>query len=253
MTEDPAQATGTASRDDQPGALDHLLSLLPEEDRQAVRLRLDHDAAARQELTDWAEDFLTHASRLSDPQLAARTWDLLQARLWPAEEGPKGLRGFIASLGIGELVIGTALAAGLAWLAWESGLMVPDTAPDYAARIRAETPAAPGDLPVSFDAAFDADHRTLTLEQRGREAAEGHAFQLWLVSGDADPLPLLVWPAGELSLAVTLQPGAASLLKDGTLGLSEEPADATPAPRPTGPMLAQGKVQPASAILAGDD
>lgn len=155
----------------------------------------------------------------------------------PADDDtPTGWKGFIASLGITELVLGTAAAALLAFFAWDSDLMQPRRAPDYAAEIGAAGAA------VRFTAVYDEDTGTLEVQRDGMEAQPGRSYQLWMLAGDAQPVPLMVWQREAENQRVVLGPEAAEVMPGATLAVSDEPFGGSPTGLPTGEVLATGAV-----------
>ncbi|MGI3165938.1 anti-sigma factor domain-containing protein [Pseudooceanicola sp. 200-1SW] len=159
----------------------------------------------------------------------------------PEEEGPApGWRGFLASLGLGELVIGSMAASLLAFAAWELGWMQPDpdlAAPAYHARIGAE------EAPLRLAAEVTPAEGLLTLELLAGQAAPGRALHLWWVSADGAPLSLLVWPEGAARQDLPLSPALATRLEGAVLAVTDEPAGGAPEGRPTGAVLATGALR----------
>ncbi|MBR9763459.1 MAG: hypothetical protein GYB53_08030 [Rhodobacteraceae bacterium] len=218
--------------EDKVRAAEYLLDLLPAEDHHAFEARLTREPALRMLVAGWADDFVAMTDAIAEVEVPPHVWEALRGRLWQEEPAPRGLRGFIASLGIGELVIGTAAAAALAFLAWETGLMTPAELPDFQASIGTEADAA------RYIAAFDPDSGQLSLDRLGEAAPSGSSHELWLIAGDGAPISLLVWPAGSARQVIDLPPPLARQAPGATLAISLEPAGGSPAAGPTGPVLA---------------
>ncbi|WP_010142063.1 anti-sigma factor domain-containing protein [Oceanicola sp. S124] len=199
-------------------AADYVLDLLPPDARLAFEARLSSEPALSTLVGTWRDDPLAMQEALSGQPLPAATRRALRARLWDDPPVPQGLRGFIASLGIAELVIGTAAAAALAFLAWETGLMSPRDLPYYRASLGG------GDDPVRYEVAFDPDAARLSLQRLGLPAPEGQGHHFWLVAGDAAPISLLAWPGQAERQVIDLPPPLARLAPGADLRLTLEPA-----------------------------
>jgi anti-sigma-K factor RskA len=72
--------------------------------------------------------------------------------------------------------------------------------------------------------------------------AQAKSLELWLIEGDKSPVPLGVLPDtgdGE----IIIPPDMRGRLKDGvTLAVSIEPFGGSPTGKPTGPVVAAGKI-----------
>ncbi|MBY5972174.1 anti-sigma factor [Ferrimonas balearica] len=226
-------------------AAEYVLGLLEPAEAEAFEARLATDPALRALTAAWADDLVAITDAIPEAQVPDHVWQALQARLWPAAQAeggaiPRSWRGFIASLGLGELVVGTVAAALLAFVAWEFGWMQPDpdlAAPEYVAEIGEATG------PVRFAAGYDTDSETLVLERLAGAAAAGRSLELWLIAGDAAPVSVAVWPEGADRQEVVLPSGLAARVPEAVLAVSDEPAGGSPTGLPTGAVLATGAVR----------
>ncbi|PJE29737.1 Anti-sigma-K factor RskA [Pseudooceanicola antarcticus] len=225
------------SQAEQIGAAEYLLDLLSPEDRAAFLTRLAEAPALAQLVEDWAGDPAAMAEALEELPASDRLRRALLDRLRADDIAPRGLRGFIASLGIGELVIGTATAVALAFLAWEYGLMETPLSPGYEARLEAAGPAGE----TGYLIRFNPDTARLILTRDGPSAPQGAGHQLWLLAGDA-VIPLLLWPEGETEQRLDLPAPVAALAPGATIAVTLEPLGGV-LTQPQGPTLAEAELR----------
>lgn len=221
-------ATGTAL------AGEYVLGLLDPDEVALAEARLADDPVFASRIADWQARFAPMLDGAPPEQPPPAVISRLDATLFPDRARPLWQR-----LGLVQALIGAAAAAVLLWGALQFDLLSPDPA---------ETPGAepaPGLTATLSDpgGAFDISVRyvpatgLLTLVVEAGAPEPGRVFRLWLVSGDAPPLPLgVLAPEGETTIPVpeALRPGLAT----GALALSDDPASAVTDPVPGGPMRA---------------
>lgn len=218
--------------DDRILAAEYVLGLLSAADRRRVEERLGGDTALRAEVAQWEESFAALTDPIPEVAPPDSLWRGISAALdAPANAAPKR-RGF----GILGYALGGVLAAGLAWVVINSGVMTP-AAPEYQARIAAE------DNAILFAAAYDVDTGQLDLRRQAGAAAAGRSLEFWLIAPNEAPVSVMVWPAGAQAETVQLPADLAAKLPGAVLAISDEPEGGSPTGQPTGAVLALGPVQ----------
>ncbi|WP_163846132.1 anti-sigma factor [Pseudooceanicola aestuarii] len=231
--------TLTPEEEDRVLAAEFVLGLLSAGQRRAFEDRLNRDPALRATVAAWTEDFTALTDDMEEVRAPAHVWDAIRAEAFGETRG----RTFLRRLSLGPLVLGTAAACLVAWLAVDRGWLGPDQGetarPEMQAMIAAE------DETVRYAAAYDADSADLTVTRQGVDAAAGRAHELWLIApGGAAPVSVLVWNAGSAqdSRTVTLPEALRGALPGATLAISDEPQGGSPTGAPTGAVLATGTV-----------
>ncbi len=221
---------GPDREEDSATAAEYVLGLLAPEELALAERRLAEDAAFRELVRDWTEQLAT----LTDDIPAVEPPKALQAqlfrRLFPEEERRPGLLG---RWGIWPLLLGGAVAAGLAVLALNPGLLPRGTgAADYAARIAAQ------DESLVVEARFDQDTGRLEVRRTAGDVPEGRDYELWLVHDDTTT-SLGVLPREELGV-IEVRADLIPEFENNALALSEEPLGGSPTGQATGEVVAVG-------------
>ena len=218
--------------DDRILAAEYVLGLLSAADRRRVEERLGGDTALRAEVAQWEESFAALTDPIPEVAPPDSLWRGISAALdAPANAAPKR-RGF----GILGYALGGVLAAGLAWVVINSGVMTP-AAPEYQARIAAE------DNAILFAAAYDVDTGQLALEYRAGAHGPDRSFEFWLIADGEAPVSVIVWPDGSRAETVTLTAEQAARVSGAVLAISDEPLGGSPTGQPTGAVVALGPLQ----------
>ncbi|WP_136634914.1 anti-sigma factor [Pseudooceanicola onchidii] len=218
--------------DDRILAAEYVLGLLSPADMRGVEDRLGGDAALRSEVAQWQETFVTFTDPIPEVTPPEHLWPAITRDL----DTPVTTRPRRFGLGVLGYALGGVLAAGLAWVAFDSGVMRP-AAPEYQARIAAE------DDSLVFEAAFDADTGQLALQYRTGGHAPGTSLEFWLIAEGQAPVSVIVWPDGSQAETVELPSDLTGQLTGAVLAISEEPAGGSPTGQPTGPVRAVGPLQ----------
>ncbi|MBE9638406.1 anti-sigma factor [Salipiger mangrovisoli] len=211
-------------------AAEYVLGLLPVPERQAFEARLARDPALAREVASWCACFAALTADISEVAPPASLWPRLEARLHGAAQPPLWRQ-------LLPYLLGAVLAAGLAWAAMVTGLLGP-ALPDLRADLRAGVQG----LEISLD--YAAGRRTLTVHRTAGAYPPDQVLQLWMLSDSAEaPVPLgIVAPEGPTDLV--LERALAGQISGATLALSLEPPGGAPDGRPTGPVIALGKLAP---------
>lgn len=218
--------------DDRILAAEYVLGLLSAADRRDVETRLGGDVALRGEVAMWEESFADLAGPIPEVTPPDSVWRGIVAAL----DTPMTARPKRRGLGILGYALGGVMAAGLAFVAVNSGIMSP-AAPEYQARIAAE------DDTLVFAAAYDEDTGQLALQYETGGHAPDTSLEFWLIAEGEAPVSVIVWPDGSLAEVVTLPSDLGAKVPGAVLAISEEPAGGSPTGLPTGPVRAVGPVQ----------
>ncbi|WP_323765296.1 anti-sigma factor domain-containing protein [Marinovum sp.] len=214
--------------DDSVLAAEYVLGLLsePEEDAFAGRLFLEPDLRRACDL--WAEHFATLADAAEAVRPPASLWPAIRARAY----GPHVP--FWKRLNLGTAVIGTALAAGLAFAALRFGWLEPVPLP-LTAELSSETAGQVARI------ALDPESGAIEAELVGLFPDAGRARELWLIQGGNPPVSLGLLDAGTV-VRLDLPADLRASLEGAVLAISDEPAGGSPTGQPTGAVLATGAV-----------
>ncbi len=216
--------------DDLALAGEYVLGVLDAAERAEVeqRIRSDkvfasHIAAWERRLDAMSDGFAEVPAPALLPQIEARLFGK------PANASPRG-RSSAPGWWM-RFVTGTVMATVLAALA----LMVLPP-PSLQGPVLQATLQAEGQ-PLVFDARYDTASGALTITRtRGTAAEAGRVHELWLIAGEAAPVPL-----GLIELA-DLQTTLPALPEGAVLAVSLEPAGGSTTGAPTGPVLVTGVV-----------
>ncbi|MDF1854360.1 anti-sigma factor [Pseudooceanicola sp.] len=225
-------AQGDISQEDRALAGEYLLGVLEPPEARAFEARLNVEPALRAEVAAWADSFAGMTEAIAPQMPPSRVWDAVSDDVFGKTRG-----GFWSRIGVMPTLIGAAAAAAIAFAVVQSGLLVPEFAPEF----RAEVTASDTDL--RFRADYDAESGRLQLTHLAGEVAPGRSLELWLIAADAAPVSVIVWPTGAHQEAIILPAAMAAALPGALLAISDEPEGGSPTGAPTGAVLATGDVR----------
>ncbi|WP_417523578.1 anti-sigma factor domain-containing protein [Marinovum sp.] len=216
------------SDDDSVLAAEYVLGLLSEAEEDAFARRLFLEADLRHACDNWSAHFAAMAAAGQEVKPPARLWPAIEERVY----GPP--IPFWRRLNLGTAVIGTALAAGLAFAALRFGWLEPETLP-LTAQLTSE---AAGEV---ARITLDTDTGMVEAELVGLFPDAGRARELWLIQGGNAPVSLGLLAPGTV-VALTMPAALWQSLDGAVLAISDEPAGGSPTGQPTGAVLATGAV-----------
>lgn len=213
-------------------AAEYVLGLLPEPETQAFEALLARDAGLREEVASWQACFAALTADIPEVTPPEGLWPRLEARLHRAPRVPLWRQ-------LAPYLLGAVAAAGIAWAAMVSGVMTPGgTGPELHARLVA------GVQGLALQADYAPRSRRLTVRREAGELPSDRALELWLLSDSAGaPVSLGVLTEGAETV-LDLPPALARQLSGAAIALSEEPPGGSPTGRPTGPVIALGRLAP---------
>lgn len=221
----------TPEDDLQADAAEYVLGTGDAASRAAAAARLGRDPAFAAAVAQWESRLAALNDGFAEVPAPPGVLGRVEARLFPTLPRRRfGWRG----------VLGGALAAGALALALLAvlprGALPPPPAlvPPLVAEV-----AAP-DRALVFEARLDATSASLSVARvAGQAAAAGQVHQLWLIAGDAAPVPLGLLAQDSVTLALAQAPAPGAIL-----AVSLEPQGGSPTGLPTGPVLATGAITP---------
>lgn len=215
---------------------EYVLGLLGPAEAEAFRRLAEGDPDIAARVAVWRETLAALADSLPAAVPPPGLWRRIEARLF-GRPAPLWRR-----LGIGQAVIGGALAAAMVYGALQYGVLdLAPEAPPLTATLAAPAGDRGGAGPI---ARVDLDPAAGRLVARvaGPSPVPGRSLQLWLIVGDAPPVPLgSVSPGAPARLPLPGPPAGAAGLEGALLAITDEPAGA-PAAGPGGAVLAIGPI-----------
>lgn len=219
------------SREEEDTALagEYVLGVLDLAERATVERRMRSDKAFAAAVAAWEE----RLAGMNDgfPEMPAPAlMPAIEARLFgKADESARRRRGSVAGWWA-RFLSGVVMAGVLAALAL-TVLPPPVSGPVLEATLQAEG------QPLVFAARYDAAAGLLTVTRTAGPVAEaGRVHEVWLIAGDAAPVPLGLIETAELRTSLPTLPEGA------VLAVSLEPAGGSTTGAPTGPVLVTGVV-----------
>lgn len=220
-------------------AAEYVLGVLSAAERREVERRLAQEPAFDVEVAFWEERLGGLADAVAPVTPPDAAWSRIEAAITPPPSArpaqPTSMwqsLAFWRSFAIGSGALAAASIAALAYI----GLVPTARAPLMA------TLAGSAGQP-NFVAAITARGNSLTVVPASLLTTDQRSYELWLIpSGETTPRSLgLVQPGRPITLEVPSDL-AGRLTPDATLAVSEEPLGGSRTGRPTGPVIAHGKL-----------
>ena len=216
---------------------EYVLGVLPLPDRLRVEHRLRDDKAFQAIVARWQENLASFNTEYAAEAPPSWLYGAVEAKLFNkgAPEQPKAL--IWSSLTFWRGLTLVTLSAAVFFAASAGGLFrKPAAEPSVVAMLGSGTSS------ISLVTLFDRQTGRLKVTPVAAGAAKSQSLELWLIEGDSAPVPLGVFPdQGDGSIVIP--PDMRTRLKDGvTLAVSLEPFGGSPTGKPTGPVVASGKI-----------
>lgn len=225
-----------------PLAAEYALGLLEGEDLLEARLRFVNDPAFRKDFADWQQKFDPMLDEFTPVQAPASAWRGINQKLFEANESaqqqPTGIfsaLNFWRGLSFASLAVIAGLIAALFYA--PSAIISPtlDDGRLYATlRPAADKPA--------FIIKTGTKPSVIEIQPLNFVADQNSVAELWIIPADGTPRSLgLIAKQGNTTLDISqdyigfFQPGA-------LLAVSIEPQGGAPEGKPTGPIIATGKI-----------
>lgn len=225
---------GDMSEDDRVQAAEYVLGLMDAPFARSFEARLAIEPDLRALVSAWENDFASLAAAIPEDAPPHSVWHGITTELF----GETDRRPFWQRIGLGQMLVGAAAAALIAFAVVQAGLLGPGVAPQYQAEVMAE------DDSLHFTAEYDNESGSLRLTRVAGDAAPGRSLEVWLIAGSDAPVSVMVWPSGTDSEEIVLPAPIAAKLPGGTFAISDEPEGGSPTGAPTGAVLATGQVVP---------
>lgn len=227
--------TPDRDEDDRTLAGELALGVLEGEERRAAEARMATDAHFAALVAEWQDRFGDLAAEAAPVAPPARAWDRLERELF-APSRPAAPSGLWNSLRFWRWFAAGTTALAAACFAFVVAVTLPQGEPPLVAALQS---AANG--PV-FLAHVDAASGAVVVHVLQPERDPLRVPELWVIPADGVPRSLgLIKRQGEtaLALAPALRPFAEAGV---TLAVSLEPAGGSPTGKPTGPVIATGRL-----------
>lgn len=216
---------------------EYVLGVLPLADRLRVEHRLRDDKAFQAIVARWQENLATFNTEYAAEIPPSWLYGSVETKLFNASSAdqPKGL--LWSSLTFWRGLTLVSLSAAIFLGASAGGFFrKPASPPAMVATLGSGTSS------ISLVTLFDRQTGRLMVTPVAAGAQKSKSLELWLIEGESAPVPLGVFPdQGDGSIVIP--PDMRSRLKDGvTLAVSLEPFGGSPTGKPTGPVVASGKI-----------
>jgi anti-sigma-K factor RskA len=221
-------------RNDDMLAAEYVTGVLPVAERELFKTRLVGDAALRQRVQFWEEQFIPLADEIEPVEAPRHVLQKIESRLFPAAVvRPSWWQSLAFWRGLSFASLAAfAVAAGLYFKQLES---VPISGENYVAELSGPTDT------IKVVAFYDQQTGQIKLNRIAGTAAAGRVFQLWLIEGQNPPVSLGVLPETTTGTLV-FNSALKSKLAGAVLAISDEPIGGSPTGQPTGAVLATGNV-----------
>ena len=216
---------------------EYVLGVLPLPDRLRVEHRLRQDKAFQAIVARWQENLATFNTEYAAEVPPSWLYGAVETKLFPksADEQARGL--IWSSLNFWRGLTLVTLSAAIFFAASAGGLFrKPADNSSLVATLGSETSS------ISLVTLFDRQSGRLKVTPVAAGAEKSKSLELWLIEGNSAPVPLGVLPdTGDGSIVIP--PDMRSRIQDGaTLAVSLEPFGGSPTGRPTGPVVASGRI-----------
>lgn len=216
---------------------EYVLGVLPLPDRLRVEHRLRQDKAFQAIVARWQENLATFNTEYAAEAPPSWLYGAVETKLFPksADEQSRGL--IWSSLNFWRGLTLVTLSAAIFFAASAGGLFrKPAGNSSLVATLGSETSS------ISLVTLFDRQSGRLKVTPVAAGAEKSKSLELWLIEGNSAPVPLGVLPdTGDGSIVIP--PDMRSRIQDGaTLAVSLEPFGGSPTGKPTGPVVASGRI-----------
>jgi anti-sigma-K factor RskA len=220
--------------DDRTLAGELALGVLEGEALRAAEARAAADVHFAALVADWQARFGDLAAGVAPVAPPARVWQALEGTLFDAPRAQPG--GLWGSIGFWRWLAAGSTALAAACIALLVVVTLPRGEPPLVAALQSG-----GAGPV-FLAHVDAGSGNLVIHVLEPDRDTSHVPELWVIAGDGVPHSLgVINRHGETAIAlpIALRPVTAA---GATLAVSLEPTGGSPTGKPTGPVIAAGKI-----------
>ena len=218
------------SEDDIALAGEYALHLLDAEERSAFDARLFDEAPLRRLVAEWEIAFARMADDIPAVTPPAEIKARVEAELFPTKKSGWLTRGRQLWAGLGGALAVLLLVVLLP--IFQSDVVISHTGE-----------LASEDRTYVIAANYVEDRGVLHIERLAGEARPGRVIEMWfLPDGDTSPISLGVLPADQAKVDIPIPANYQGRFDNGLLEISDEPPGGSPIGRPTGDVLALGRM-----------
>lgn len=221
-------------------AAEYVLGVLPADERAAVAGRIEAEPAFARLVEAWEAKLSPMADGFEEVAPPGAVREALQQRLFgqAAPQQPGGLARMWQSVSVWRAATAAAAAA-LLVLAAVTLMEAP--APDADERFVASLSGEGSE--VHYFVVYDARTQDIGLSHVTGARPEGRDFELWVID-DGQPHSLGVIPEGSSVHVAVGEALQAAIDDDAVFAITTEPPGGSPSGAPTGPVVAQGALNP---------
>ena len=216
---------------------EYVLGVLPLPDRLRVEHRLRQDKAFQAIVARWQENLATFNTEYAAEAPPSWLYGAVETKLFPkpAAEQSGGL--IWRSLTFWRGLTLVTLSAAIFFAASAGGVFRKPAAPQsVVATLGSETSS------INLVTLFDRESGRIKVTPVAAGGEKSKSLELWLIEGESAPVPLGVFPDNGDS-SIIIPPDMRSRIQNGaTLAVSLEPFGGSPTGRPTGPVVASGRI-----------
>lgn len=229
-------------------AAEFALGVLEGEELALAESLVSSDAAFRNEVARWSGRLALLLEEIPEAQPPQRLWQKINDRIGPGARPSAEIHQLRRKVGVWRGVSGAAMAiaASLAlFLIVQPRSVAPPPAPTPA---QAPPPLVAmignEDASAAMVATWDSTNRRLMVAAAAvPRTASDQSHELWVIPADGPPRSLGTIPDERMMRRALDEPLARQLQEGATLAVSVEPAGGSPTGRPTGPVIASGKLE----------
>ncbi|SOC83941.1 Anti-sigma-K factor RskA [Ensifer adhaerens] len=216
---------------------EYVLGVLPLPDRLRVEYRLRQDKAFQAIVARWQENLASFNTEYAAEAPPPWLYPAVETKLFPKPAEDDAPRLIWNSLGFWRGLTLVSLSAAILFAASAGGLLhKPQANAPVVATLGSQSSS------ISLVTLFDRETGKLEVTPVAAGEPKSKSLELWLIEGENAPVPLGVVPdTGDGSIIIPSD--LRDRLKDGmTLAVSLEPFGGSPTGKPTGPVVASGKI-----------
>ncbi|HWU64680.1 MAG TPA: anti-sigma factor [Ensifer sp.] len=216
---------------------EYVLGVLPLPDRLRVEHRLRDDKAFQAIVARWQENLASFNNDYAAEAPPSWLYAAVETKLFNKAAAAAPRISVWNSLTFWRGLTLVTLSAAIFFVATADGLFRKPVATSSVVATMGSASSS-----ISLVTLFDRQTGRLQVTPVAAGTEKSKSLELWLIEGDSAPVPLGVFPdKGDGSIVIP--PDMRNRLKDGvTLAVSLEPFGGSPTGKPTGPVVASGKI-----------
>ncbi len=223
-------------------AAEYVLGLLSPEDRLAFEKRLNNEPDLQKTLAFWEIHFAVLNDEIDEVRPPAGLFEKVERRLFDGADDQKAdsfLVWLWRNVGVWRAIAALAVIA-IVFVSAQN-LTVVQPRDDSGSSVTYIGQLTSADAPYKVATLFEPSSGILKLNREEGVIKSGRSLELWLIEDGQAPVSLGLLPAaakGELTIAKALR----DKMPTGLLAITDEPLGGGPGGKPTGAVVASGKL-----------